>query len=138
MGSARWKDKTGGRLTLNEMQFVKLYCFGPKGVRSNATESYLQAFHMGDKAVKRESIAVYACELLRKDSVRNAIKKNIEIFNEEWVKLRLQEESTNYENKAADRIRATELVGKTMGMFIKKVEQDVKIDGILINNDEKL
>ena len=64
--------------------------------------------------------------IAKEDSVRNAIKKNIEIFNEEWVKLRLAEESTNFENKAADRIRATELVGKTMAMFVEKVENDVK------------
>jgi hypothetical protein len=138
MGSKRWKDSQGNEVTPKEMEFIRLYCFGPSGVKSNATESYLQAFHNGDKKKRRESIAIYACDLMKKEKIKNAIKKNLSVYNEEWVKLRLQEESTKESNKAADKIRATELIGKTKGMFIEKVEQDVKIDGILINNDEKL
>lgn len=133
-----WEDNKGNKLTLNEMEFVKLYCFGPKGVRNNGTESYLLAYKMGDKKVKRESIAVYASELMKKERVKIAIKKCLSVYDEDWVKQGLVQEAEQETNKAADRIRARELVGKTMGMFIEKVEQDVKIDGILINNDEKL
>jgi phage terminase small subunit len=138
MGSKRWKDSQGNEVTPKEMEFIRLYCFGPSGVKSNATESYLQAFHDGKTSVKRECIAVYASELMSKEKIKNAITKNLARYDENWVKQRLVEEALQKENKAADRIRATELIGKTKGMFIEKVEQDVKIDGILINNDEKL
>ena len=138
MAAKKWKDANGNELTMNEMEFVRLYCFGPKGVRNNATESYIQAYSMEKKKVKRECIAVYASELMAKDRIKTAIKKSLAIYNEEWVKQGLVQEAEEMMNKAADRIRARELVGKTMGMFIEKVEQDVKIDGILINNDEKL
>lgn len=138
MGSKRWKDSMGNDLTPKEMQFVRLYCFGSIGVRSNATESYLQAFHNGNTKVKRECIAVYSSKLMSKEKIKNAIIKNLAIYDESWVRLRLAEEATKESNKAADKIRATELIGKTKGMFIEKVEQDVKIDGILMNNNEKL
>ena len=138
MAAKKWEDAYGNKLTMNEMEFVRLYCFGPKGVRNNATESYIQSYSMEKKKVKRECIAVYACELMAKDRIKTAVKKSLAIYNEEWVKQGLVQEAEEKENKAADRIRARELVGKTMGMFIEKIEQDVKIDGILINNDEKL
>lgn len=138
MGAKRWKDKNGIEMTGKEMEFIRLYCFGERGVKNNATESYLRAFHEGRTNIKRECIAVYASELMRKANVKDAIQKNLSVYDENWVKQGLAEEAMREENKAADRIRARELVGKTMGLFVDRVENEVKVDGILINNDEKL
>ena len=73
-----------------------------------------------------------ACRLAQNPKVSARIKdiqadmeadrRTIERRREEWVLKRLSEEADQADN-ASSRIRALELVGKTVGMFTDRIEQ---------------
>lgn len=141
MGAKKWsKDKEGNDktgLTIKEQDFVRMYCFGEPGVRNNGAEAYKQSFGLKE-TIKRENIWVYASVLMSKGRIKDAIKEALAVYDENWVIQRLAEEATTKSNKGAERVRATELVGKSRGMFVERVEQTIKVDGILMGTDEGL
>jgi len=82
--------------------------------------------------MKDSTVWSEACRLAQNPKVSARIKdiqadmeqdrRTIERRREEWVLKRLQEEADQADN-ASSRIRALELVGKTVGMFTDRIEQ---------------
>jgi hypothetical protein len=112
-------------LTGKQEAFAKLVAGG--SVLSDAYRECYAADAMKDSTVWSE-----ACRLAQNPKVSARIKA-IQADNEqsqrmrllrreEWVLKSLQEEAVSADN-ASSRIRALELVGKTIGMFTDRVEQ---------------
>ena len=105
--------------------FAKLVAGG--AVLSDAYRECYSADTMKDSTVWSE-----ACRLAQNPKVSARIKdiqadmeadrRTIERRREEWVLKRLSEEADQADN-ASSRIRALELVGKTVGMFTDRIEQ---------------
>ena len=112
-------------LTGKQEAFAKLVAGG--AVLSDAYRECYAADSMKDSTVWSE-----ACRLAQNPKVSARIKdiqadmeadrRTIERRREEWVLKRLSEEADQADN-ASSRIRALELVGKTVGMFTDRVEQ---------------
>ena len=112
-------------LTGKQEAFAKLVAGG--AVLSDAYRECYAADSMKDSTVWSE-----ACRLAQNPKVSARIKdiqadmeadrRTIERRREEWVLKRLSEEAAQADN-ASSRIRALELVGKTVGMFTDRVEQ---------------
>ena len=112
-------------LTGKQEAFAKLVANG--AVLSDAYRECYSADSMKDSTVWSE-----ACRLAQNPKVSARIKdiqadmeqdrRTIERRREEWVLKRLQEEADQADN-ASSRIRALELVGKTVGMFTDRIEQ---------------
>ena len=112
-------------LTGKQEAFAKLVAGG--AVLSDAYRECYSADSMKDSTVWSE-----ACRLAQNPKVSARIR-SIQADNEqsqrmrllrreEWVLKSLQEEAVSADN-ASSRIRALELVGKTVGMFTDRVEQ---------------
>ena len=112
-------------LTGKQEAFAKLVAGG--AVLRDAYRECYAADSMKDSTVWSE-----ACRLAQNPKVSARIKdiqadmeadrRTIERRREEWVLKRLSEEADQADN-ASSRIRALELVGKTVGMFTDRVEQ---------------
>lgn len=112
-------------LTGKQEAFAKLVAGG--AVLSDAYRECYAADTMKDSTVWSE-----ACRLAQNPKVSARIKdiqadmeadrRTIELRREEWVLKRLSEEADQADN-ASSRIRALELVGKTVGMFTDRIEQ---------------
>ena len=112
-------------LTGKQEAFAKLVAGG--AVLSDAYRECYAADTMKDSTVWSE-----ACRLAQTPKVSARIKdiqadmeadrRTIERRREEWVLKRLSEEADQADN-ASSRIRALELVGKTVGMFTDRIEQ---------------
>ena len=112
-------------LTGKQEAFAKLVAGG--AVLSDAYRECYAADSMKDSTVWSE-----ACRLAQNPKVSARIKDiqaDMEADNrtrllrrEEWVLKSLQEEAVSADN-ASSRIRALELVGKTVGMFTDRIEQ---------------
>ena len=112
-------------LTGKQEAFAKLVASG--SMLSDAYRECYAADSMKDSTVWSE-----ACRLAQNPKVSARIKdiqadmeadrRTIERRREEWVLKRLSEEADQADN-ASSRIRALELVGKTVGMFTDRVEQ---------------
>tara|TARA_R110001592_G_C13004238_1_gene736184 strand:- start:545 stop:1006 length:462 start_codon:yes stop_codon:yes gene_type:complete len=112
-------------LTGKQEAFAKLVAGG--AVLSDAYRECYAADSMKDSTVWSE-----ACRLAQNPKVSARIKdiqadmeadrRTIERRREEWVLKRLSEEADQADN-ASSRIRALELVGKTVGMFTDRIEQ---------------
>ena len=112
-------------LTGKQEAFAKLVANG--SMLSDAYRECYSADTMKDSTIWSE-----ACRLAQNPKVSARIKdiqadmeadrRTIERRREEWVLKRLQEEADQADN-ASSRIRALELVGKTVGMFTDRIEQ---------------
>ena len=112
-------------LTGKQEAFAKLVAGG--AVLSDAYRECYSADTMKDSTVWSE-----ACRLAQNPKVSARIKdiqadmeadrRTIERRREEWVLKRLSEDADQADN-ASSRIRALELVGKTVGMFTDRIEQ---------------
>lgn len=112
-------------LTGKQEAFAKLVAGG--SMLSDAYRECYSADSMKDSTVWSE-----ACRLAQNPKVSARIKdiqadmeadrRTIERRREEWVLKRLSEEADQADN-ASSRIRALELVGKTVGMFTDRIEQ---------------
>ena len=112
-------------LTGKQEAFAKLVAGG--SVLSDAYRECYSADTMKDSTVWSE-----ACRLAQNPKVSARIKdiqadmeadhRTRLLRREEWVLKSLQEEAVSADN-ASSRIRALELVGKTVGMFTDRIEQ---------------
>ena len=112
-------------LTGKQEAFAKLVARG--AILSDAYRECYSADNMKSSTLWSE-----ACRLAQNPKVSARIKdiqadmeadrRTIERRREEWVLKRLQEEADGADN-ASSRIRALELVGKTVGMFTDRIEQ---------------
>jgi len=112
-------------LTGKQEAFAKLVAGG--AVLSDAYRECYSADNMKSSTLWSE-----ACRLAQNPKVSARIKdiqadmeadrRTIERRREEWVLKRLSEEADQADN-ASSRIRALELVGKTVGMFTDRIEQ---------------
>ena len=136
-----WKDEQSGvELTVKEKDFVKLYVFGDSSTRGNGSECYRRVYLDGTNNRKptQESVWVFACETMKKPRVKAAIKEYLGVvINDQWIINELAKDATNPEAKFADRIRAKELLGKNMGMFVEKSEVNIKTDTLFTVEESK-
>ena len=112
-------------LTGKQEAFAKLVAGG--AILSDAYRECYSADNMKNSTLWSE-----ACRLAQTPKVSARIKdiqadmeadrRTIERRREEWVLKRLSEEADQADN-ASSRIRALELVGKTVGMFTDRIEQ---------------
>ena len=112
-------------LTGKQEAFAKLVASG-----SMLSDAYRECYSADN--MKSSTLWSEACRLAQNPKVSTRIKdiqadmeadrRTIERRREEWVLKRLQEEADGADN-ASSRIRALELVGKTVGMFTDRIEQ---------------
>lgn len=138
MGAKKWLSKdTGEELTIKEEQFVRLYVFGTDGEAGNASECYRKVYGQTENQ-KNDTIWVYACKLMKNPRVKESIRKLSEDdLTEESILREIRAISRDKSNKAADRVRAMELLGKSKGIFIDKSEVSVKTDLIFSDEEQK-
>lgn len=113
------------RLTAKQEAFAKQVAKG--AVLSDAYRECYSAEGMRDSTIWSE-----ACKLAQNPKVSTRVKalqaemeedrRTIERRREEWVLKRLAEEAEQAETDGA-RVRALELLGKTVSMFTDKIEQ---------------
>ena len=112
-------------LTGKQEAFAKLVAGG-----SMLSDAYRECYSADN--MKSSTLWSEACRLAQNPKVSARIKdiqadmeadrRTIERRREEWVLKRLSEEADQADN-ASSRIRALELVGKTVGMFTDRIEQ---------------
>jgi len=112
-------------LTGKQEAFAKLVASG-----SMLSDAYRECYSADN--MKSSTLWSEACRLAQNPKVSTRIKDiqaDVEqsqrmrlLRREEWVLKSLQEEAVSADN-ASSRIRALELVGKTVGMFTDRVEQ---------------
>jgi len=112
-------------LTGKQEAFAKLVASG-----SMLSDAYRECYSADN--MKSSTLWSEACRLAQNPKVSTRIKDiqaDMEqsqrmrlLRREEWVLKSLQEEAVSADN-ASSRIRALELVGKTVGMFTDRVEQ---------------
>jgi len=112
-------------LTGKQEAFAKLVASG-----SMLSDAYRECYSADN--MKSSTLWSEACRLAQNPKVSTRIKdiqadmeadrRTIERRREEWVLKRLSEEADQADN-ASSRIRALELVGKTVGMFTDRIEQ---------------
>lgn len=112
-------------LTGKQEAFAKLVAGG-----SMLSDAYRECYSADN--MKSSTLWSEACRLAQNPKVSTRIKdiqadmeadrRTIERRREEWVLKRLSEEADQADN-ASSRIRALELVGKTVGMFTDRIEQ---------------
>ncbi len=112
-------------LTGKQEAFAKLVASG-----SMLSDAYRECYSADN--MKSSTLWSEACRLAQNPKVSARIKdiqadmeadrRTIERRREEWVLKRLSEEADQADN-ASSRIRALELVGKTVGMFTDRIEQ---------------
>ena len=112
-------------LTGKQEAFAKLVASG-----SMLSDAYRECYAADN--MKSSTLWSEACRLAQNPKVSARIKdiqadmeadrRTIERRREEWVLKRLSEEADQADN-ASSRIRALELVGKTVGMFTDRIEQ---------------
>ena len=112
-------------LTGKQEAFAKLVASG-----SILSDAYRECYSADN--MKSSTLWSEACRLAQNPKVSARIKdiqadmeadrRTIERRREEWVLKRLSEEADQADN-ASSRIRALELVGKTVGMFTDRIEQ---------------
>jgi hypothetical protein len=106
-------------LTIQEQEFCRLFTMGGDGVTGNATECYLRAFP--NNKAKRETAWVQGCRYANKDNVKAGIRHILNIIaSRDVVTGLLTQFASGTGVKDADRIRATELLGKTHSMFVDR------------------
>ena len=112
-------------LTGKQEAFAKLVASG-----SMLSDAYRECYSADN--MKSSTLWSEACRLAQNPKVSARIKdiqadmeadrRTVERRREEWVLKRLSEEADQADN-ASSRIRALELVGKTVGMFTDRIEQ---------------
>jgi hypothetical protein len=120
----RGKRVDPNKLTLKEFYFVKNYC-----KTLNAAEAAFQAYDVAN----RNSAAVIGHKLLRKQRVRAAvftelarISKRLEIDQDKVLgDLESQKQAAFLSGQLSVAVRATELQGRYLGMFIDKIKAGV-------------
>ncbi len=116
------------KLTELQRRFVEAYMGAAKG---NATESArIAGYKGGDK-----SLAATASRLLRNVKVQAAIEERVnecplvldrEKLQRFWTRVVLAEElEAGAEPEMKDRLKASELLGRSQGAFIERVEHSV-------------
>ena len=118
------------KITAKQQEFARLIA----EEHITSSEAYRKAYKPKSSA-KKKSIHEMACRVLTNIKVQSMIssiqhKREEEnrtraIRREEYVLKKLMEE-VEYGDKASSRIRALELLGKTVAMFSDKVELDTK------------
>ena len=119
------------RITSKQIHFANL--IAEEGM--NNTQAYIIAYNPSKNA-KQKSIHEMACRVFANVKVQSRIREvqcQIEqdkhmraIRREEYVLTRLTEEA-EYAANASSRIKALELLGKTVSMFDNKKEEHIKI-----------
>ena len=115
---------------LNQRQkaFVREYA-----VDRNATRAYERAGYKPDPSGAR------AARLIGQDRIRRAIDRKLDKLaektelNAEWVLRQFRERAEDEDEIGATRIRAAELVGKHLGLFVERQEVTVKTLGDAID-----
>ena len=118
------------KLTPKQEEFCDIYISS-----GNATESYKQAY----KSCKKDSVArANSCRLLTNANIiqyirdKNDAIKNDRIADMQEVKEFWTNTLRSEEVEMRDRIKVSELIGKTNAAFIDKVELTEKMPEILV------
>ena len=125
-------DSLGG-LTIKEKRFVELYVNGPVKVAGNASECYRRVY-AGEKSMKTETVWVKSCELLAKPTVKEAVRRLLDVeVNPETIKSMIKAETRG--EHARDRLKAAELLGKTQAMFAEKNLVTVEVQQLAVDDE---
>lgn len=109
-------------LTHKQQLFVEAYLAEPNGVKAARTAGYSGSYSVLGKT---------AHDLLKKDKVREALRFRVEeaVVRADEVLNGIKEIAFNPAEKAADRLRGYELLGKHLALFTER--SDVSISGEL-------
>jgi len=133
MGASTQHNEKG--LTIQELELCRLYCFGGREYAGDQSACYKKVYGSGEKPLTPASLWSIASRKFKLERVKETIKEMTDQLDEMWVKTQLKELASQSQ-KDSDKIRATELIGKTHAMFTDKVEMDAKIEDILVDYNE--
>ena len=89
-----------------------------------------------NEGIKDDTLWTYASRLMAKKRVKEGVQELCaKDLTAESITRRLRAIADKETAKESDRIRAMELLGKTQGIFIDKVEQNVKIDTLFTSEE---
>lgn len=116
----RDSDKENYKITEGQSKFIDNYI-----VLENAVEAYIRAYPNSNY----NSAGVNGHKLLKMDKIQNEIakrkarlKNSKHIASPEEVLMFLTQTMTSTDEKTSERLRAAELIGKTTGMWVDRVE----------------
>ncbi len=122
-----------GGLTIAEEKMVQLYTNGGKGYAGNMSACYEEAYQWTGE---RHSLWTHASVKFREPHIQERVRELLNIYTSpEYVKSKLHELS-NESERDSDKIRATELLGKTHALFIDKNETEVTISALALDEDD--
>lgn len=138
MGAKR-HEALGG-LTPKEYECCRLYVMGPLDVRGNQTEAFKRTFckDPNGKKYKRNSIWNLASRFFLRAEIRDTVQEMYKEMNQELTEEYIKHQIKNIAQRAkkeSDKLRGYELLGKTHAMFREKVEQEVKIEGLVLSEE---
>lgn len=109
------------KLTLKEQRFIKHYIETGNGAEAVRRAGYQLGSKNGSKTLvdAQETASSIATENLRKPSIAQAINKAIikERITPEYVLKGIDDIANTPDNKPSDRLRAYELLGKSLRLF---------------------
>ena len=110
-------DAKESKLTPKQRLFVQYYC-------GNGTEAVKRAGYTGSEA----TLNVQATRLLRNDKIAEAIQKRVETLSKPYIMSREErqafwsEVAKSSEQDMKDRLKASELLGKSEGDFLDRIK----------------
>lgn len=130
MGASREKALNG--LTLQEEKMCQLYVHGGKAIAGNQSAAYQAAYNWTGKDT---SLWTKASTKFAEPHIKDRIRELVSDWDEHWVKARLAALAED-SDRDSDKIRATELMGKTHALFIDKNETHVDIVALELEDDD--
>ena len=113
MGAKKW-----GKTTRKEIEFCRLYVLGDVKYMGNATECYKKIY--GCESQKRSSIWNYASRLMKKKHIKEAIQELQTRIDKTYILIQLKRIAEDGDS-VRDRLKALELLGKSVGVFNKEI-----------------
>jgi hypothetical protein len=121
-------------LTPREMRTVWHYVHGSPDTVGNKLGSFRKEYD-GDA----KNLDILAHAFFRREEVQKQVQKEYELMKMEvspnWVRGKLKA-FANGADKDADKIHATRLLGDAHGMFKTSAEVEIKIDKIVLSEEE--
>ena len=132
MGAKKWKTTGKKELTIQEQEFCRLYLFGEDGTRGNGSECWRRVYlNPYNKTETQAMTWNHSHQLMKKPHIKETIEEWQKAhITKEYVLATLEQFASDKSIKPADRVRATELLGKAQGLFVDKSEVNIKTDAI--------
>lgn len=130
--------KQANGLTMQELEMVKLYLDNTSPCFGNYSACFKKVYDKNNKLCD-VSIWTKASLKFNEPHIKEYIKEKVDgEITEEWIKSQIRDIATSPTAQYRDKLKAQELLGKTKAMFTDKTEVDLKVEGLILEEDNEI